>query len=112
MIAPSFKYLKNGKMEIAQDWTSGFFIVPKGFVTDLASIPRILSPLFPKVGDNLPAAVLHDWLYSKKCTEKVDRKEADIFFLNMMAKWGVKPWRRYLMYYAVRLFGWMFYKKK
>ncbi len=110
MMAPTIKYIGNQKFRVVQDWCYESYIVPKGFETDLASIPSILSPLFPKVGDNLPAAILHDFLYSAKSPYGLTRKNADLEFLKAMGQFGVKAWRRWLMYCAVRTFGWMFYK--
>lgn len=78
--------------------------VPKGFVTDFASVPRI--PLVYSAFGNTghKAAVIHDYLYSIK----YDRKEADKIFLDALKK-HEHPIRARLMYSAVRLFGWMGY---
>uniref|UniRef100_A0A6M3L846 DUF1353 domain-containing protein n=1 Tax=viral metagenome TaxID=1070528 RepID=A0A6M3L846_9ZZZZ len=38
-------------------------VVPKGFCTDLASIPRVLGFALPAVGKYDYAAVVHDYLY-------------------------------------------------
>ena len=111
MIAPAIRYSRDGKFKLVADWKVKYkdhlFIVPAGFETDLATIPRVLSPFFPRVGDNLPAAILHDYLYAEKM---FSRKMADEIFNEMMKKFGVKTWRRVMMYYAVRGFGWMFYR--
>ena len=48
--------------------------VPKGFVTDLASVPAILWSVFPKTGRYAYAAIVHDYLY---WTQAVSREEAD-----------------------------------
>ena len=37
--------------------------VPEGYVTDLASVPRLLWALFPPHGRYAKAAIIHDWLY-------------------------------------------------
>jgi len=77
--------------------------VPPGIVTDGASTPRLLWFLFPPAsGRYLEAAVLHDALYSSKV---LPRKVADDIFLEAMEELGVPPWKRYLLYWAVRLFG-------
>jgi hypothetical protein len=85
--------------------------VPKGFVTDYASIPRLALPLIPKIGRTRKAAVLHDWLYSKDCDLHISREKADKIFLDAMRILSVKKWRQYLIYCMVRLFGWLKYKK-
>jgi len=89
-------------------------IVPKGFETDLASIPRWFAPFgFTKLGRYDKAAVVHDWLYRSIASTSKDpltytmsRFLADAIFREAMMTLGVETWRRVLMYYAVRLFGW------
>lgn len=96
-------------------------IVPKGFITDYASIPRIFWPLLPPWGKYGPAAIVHDYLYTRagmtvpspedpsRMVES-DRKTADRIFLLAMAQLGVGVVKRYVMYFAVRLFGRAAYK--
>lgn len=78
--------------------------VPKGFVTDFASTPRILWSIFPPWGVWNKAAIIHDFLYQNTVAS---RFICDAIFRDAMASLGVPAWRRVLMYYAVRLFGWM-----
>jgi hypothetical protein len=92
-------------------------VVP--FRTDLASVPRFLSWLFPRYGKYTKAAVIHDYLCqsldvlapgstAKPQLDPVaepltlrDRSDADSAFLQMMTELEV-PWaRRLLMYSAV-----------
>ena len=83
-------------------------VVPPGFRTDLASIPRAVRSITPQVGKHIPAAIVHDWLY--KMGER-SRKEADKIFLAAMKHLGVYGLRRWAMYGAVRGFGWMAWGK-
>ncbi|MBM2915564.1 DUF1353 domain-containing protein, partial [Escherichia coli] len=76
--------------------------VPAGYVTDLASVPRLLWSVFPPHGRYAKAAIIHDWLYDNALRTK---KEADRIFLDAMKVLKVPAWRRSLMYFAVRLFG-------
>lgn len=76
--------------------------VPEGYVTDLASVPRLLWTLFPPHGRYAKAAIIHDWLYDNALRMKA---EADRIFLDAMTVLGVPRWRRRVMYLAVRLFG-------
>jgi hypothetical protein len=86
--------------------------VPKGFRSDFASAPRIFYSLFPPIGKHSKACFLHDFLYSKYSNEyDLSREEADKYFLQAMFIAGVSKWQRYSMYYAVRLFGKLRYKK-
>lgn len=78
--------------------------VPAGFTTDFASTPRLLHAVFPPRGPWNRAAIVHDYLYRETgCS----RFLADAIFRDAMASLGVPAWRRVLMYYAVRLFGWL-----
>ena len=82
-------------------------IVPGGFVTDFASVPRLLWPLCPPHGYSKKAAVVHDFLYTQ---DDCARVIADAVFLTALRDCGVPWWRRSLMYAAVRCFGWLFRK--
>ena len=83
-------------------------IVPKGFITDFASVPRFLWSIFPPWDKYGKAAVLHDYLYSYQIFE---RKICDRIFYEAMTVLGVPWWKRKVMYLAVRVFGESHYKK-
>lgn len=87
--------------------------VPENFITDLASVPKILWNVFEPFGKHYTrAAVIHDYLYSKDCIYKeITRAEADNIFLLIMKERGVPFWKRQLMYRAVRLFGSSHFRK-
>jgi hypothetical protein len=80
------------------------FIVPEGFVTDFASVPRL--PLaFLLTGDQAhEAAVVHDFLYSRGV---VDRATADAVFREAAVASGEPAWRATLMHWGVRMGGWI-----
>lgn len=86
-----------------------YYKVPVGFITDFASVPRIFWSILPPWGRYGKAAVLHDFLYK---TKSVSREKADRIFLEAMKVLKVPAWKRYIMYWAVRLFGWIRWKKK
>ena len=78
--------------------------IPRGFVTDLASVPRPLWFLFPPWERYGPAAVLHDYLYS--CSDNEwSQRNADLAFRAVMKALGVLPFERTCIFLAVRLFG-------
>lgn len=79
-------------------------LVPDGFLTDLASVPQALWPIFPPWERYGPAAVLHDFLYSRPESEWT-RAKADRAFLQVMRLLGVRPLERTCIYLAVRWFG-------
>ena len=76
--------------------------VPADYVTDLASVPRVLWSIFPPHGRYAKAAIVHDYLYSNALGTK---QWADSVFLEAMTVLNVPRWRRTVMYLAVRLFG-------
>lgn len=94
-------------------------VVPIGFETDMASVPRYLHAFIPKGGKWNHSAVCHDWLYHhKKMLEPaqdlgsyqpkevaITRKEADKVFLYAMEISKVRYTRRMTMYWGVRAFG-------
>ena len=83
--------------------------VPKGFVTDGASVPRVLWNIFPPWGEYARAAVVHDWLYHRQI---VSRKRSDKIFLEAMADIGCPRRVRYTMWSGVRLGGWTIWHKR
>ncbi|EFS21536.1 hypothetical protein FSBG_01033 [Fusobacterium gonidiaformans 3-1-5R] len=87
--------------------------VPKHFITDLSSIPRIFWNFYPPFGLYTLASIIHDFLYSKEGSKQVQsRKEADEIFLTIMEETGVSWYTRILFYYAVRLFGSLYFQKE
>lgn len=84
-------------------------IVPKNFIFDFASVPRLFAGFIPKVGYKYDrASCLHDWLYM---TQLHGRKECDEIFLKAMKTEKVSWWKRNIMYYAVRIGGGFVWKK-
>jgi hypothetical protein len=76
--------------------------VPRGFVTDFASIPSSLQSFIQPTGPNLLPAVVHDYLYwNQTCT----RAEADQIMLLAMIENDVPVNQRSAIYRAVRSFG-------
>ncbi len=96
--------------------------VKKGFVTDLASTPKIMWNIIAP-WDIARAAIIHDFLYKRirqyradrnsglgienQETVRIARKAADDTFLMGMkdADPSVSTWKIYSAYYAVRMFG-------
>jgi len=79
----------------------GEILVPAGFETDLASVPRLFWRIASPI-DAIEPAIIHDYL----CRNQIGtRKEADRVFVYAMADYGVAWWRRTLMYVAVRVYA-------
>lgn len=85
-------------------WQGREWVIPAGFKTDLASIPRTLQGIVTKVGKHIQPAIAHDWFYENadKPEFKITKVEADQMFLDGMKHVGVRWSKRYLMYWAVR----------
>lgn len=80
------------------------FTVPAGFVTDLASVPRLMSWLVPIAGAHDRAAILHDFC----CTQleagdlRLSAPDVDGLFRRCLRELGVPLVRRWLFYAGVR----------
>lgn len=103
------KDLMNGKFELFCEYiyqTKEYLIkVPKGFITDYASIPKLLRIIILPYGKHSGASVIHDWLYSSDCNLDISRKKADKIFLEILKEEKINFILRLLMYFAVRKFG-------
>jgi hypothetical protein len=87
------------------------YYVPKGFDTDLASIPRwfwVLLP--PQKTEFIAPAIIHDYLY--RCPNGLTRYQADNVFYNALRKEGVGIYESLIMYSGVRIGGSQFFDKK
>lgn len=77
---------------------------PRGFVTDLASIPRPLRGLLDVNGRSRLPAVIHDWLYA---AQTVTRAQADDLLRRMLLEQGMSPAAARLYWLGVRAGGWV-----
>lgn len=79
------------------------FIVPAGFVTDFASVPRWVTWLVPTLGSYTLAAILHDWLCTVGITAGiVTSRDADGIFRRVAREEGTGPVTRWLLWTGVR----------
>lgn len=85
------------------------FVVPAGFRTDLASVPRLPLVYWLCGGRANKPATLHDFLYS---TGIVPRATADAVFREAMTVVGVPTVYRWLMWAGVRAGGASHYTAK
>lgn len=92
--------------------------VPPGFVTDLASIPRLAAAIYPPDGPWVKAAIVHDFLYGTHGTgvwkghpagisrpTPYSRAEADDILREAMENRGVGLVTRNVIWSAVRAGG-------
>ena len=76
--------------------------VPADFLTDFASVPRLLWPIFQPIGRYAGAALVHDFLYARSVK---GRPWADAVFLDLMKQDGVGWITRHILWASVRVFG-------
>lgn len=134
---------KKALWEIVEDFIYqsdkyGVIIIPKGSVTDFASVPRV-PVLFLLTGSLAHrGAAIHDFLYKTHtihrpggATEDITRKQADeillecaLIDLDKPVKDNAGAWKRvkgtvhnanrvsraYMIYAGVRTFGWLYWK--
>lgn len=91
--------------------------VPAGYVTDLASIPRVVWSFYPPDGPWVKAAVVHDFLYDTQGdgrwnkargvvrARRYSRKESDDVLREGMADRGIGWWQQFVIWSSVRLGG-------
>lgn len=84
-------------------------VVPRGFQTDFATVPRWATLFMQSTGKHSRAAVLHDFLYdrgigTRAVADKVFRLQAKID--------GVPTFRRWVMWLAVRIGGGRFWRSR
>lgn len=77
--------------------------VPAGFVTDLASIPRLVQNILPNDHPTIEMpSVIHDHLYTTKTTT---REQADGVLREGMELQGASGFVRNAVYRILRMFG-------
>ncbi len=92
--------------------------VPRGMLTDLASVPRVARSVVGRVGPHLEASIVHDFLYiawqdlEGRGPRDEDREFADELMRVALEEAGVSGWQRFLIYRAVSWFGGGAYRRE
>lgn len=90
------------------------WVVPSGFVTDFASIPRVFRFLWgPASGPHKYGATLHDYAYST--VDIMTKKDADRLFKEANSAAGSNSIVNFIMHAALRvggIFAWRSNRKK
>lgn len=82
--------------------------VPRGFVTDFASVPRFPFIYWFTAGKFQAAAVIHDWFY-RTDTEDITRAAADAVLAEAMEALGYWKVRQWFVWAGVRIGGYWSY---
>ena len=120
MILPEFTYqCHNGGFKLTSDWRvvveEGAFTVPRGFITDGASIPRLLW-IIPGFGNEelgFSGPTAHDAVYQGIVGRDLGmtRRRTDRMFHTLMRSDGVGRIRAWVAWAAVRGFGWAAWRR-
>ena len=80
------------------------YVVPVGFESDGASVPRFFwRMLSPKIyGVTLAPSIEHDFLYDQKAET---RQAVDAFYRDLLIEEGYSKWKANLTYLGVRMGG-------
>lgn len=115
--------LTDGTYRLVTDWvfvlSNRVYTVPKGFSTDLASIPYPFNLIWGKDFSKPfnKAAIFHDFVhlngfsYVNKRIQKFNYWDTQVYFLKIMIELGEKPWNYLPIFLAVLLFSWVFHLK-
>lgn len=92
--------------------TEKLYCVPGGFVTDLASVPRVPFAYWSLGGRAAAAAVVHDFLFAEgiRLGLIMDMQEANAVFLEAMLETGVPEKMAYSIYFATVNYGEAFFR--
>lgn len=88
--------------------TVGVIRVPKDFVTDFGSVPRLPFVFLAAGARADEACIVHDWLYS---TQSMSRSAADDVFKEAILALGYEDALAALMWAGVRVGGWTAWKE-
>ena len=78
-------------------------VVPAGFITDFASVPRMFWPIISPIDTHANAAVIHDWMYQ---TYYAPKARCEWIFDEALGVLDVPEWKRFCMVKSVIIFGW------
>lgn len=107
MPQPVLRPTSCGRWEVVESYRFNGFTIPKGFISDLDSVPRLPFAFEVFKSRTRAAALIHDFLYSIG----YPRDLADRIFLRFMVAEGVPCRYAIPIFWAVRCFGWLAWKK-
>lgn len=88
--------------KLLEDYVTPYGNIPAGFIFDGASVPRFLWWFADPASELFEGACIHDYYY----VNAVDKKEvADHAFYQTLLNYNVRPWKAFIAYQAVKVFG-------
>lgn len=106
---PKLQNIGGKYKRVLETYYLGDWVIPEGFVTDLASIPFFLKWWYDDDDDLSAAALVHDFLYDR---QPCPRREADDIFHALLLMTGVSEIRATLCWTGVRIGGWWAWRGK
>ena len=100
-IIPPRSIFGKAKYRLEEDVTISDVVILKGFVTDGATVPRLLWWLFPPISSYFNATLVHDYLLSIG----TNRLIADRVFKRVALKSNVSKWVVNTMYASIVIYG-------
>ncbi len=107
-------YIRNGKWdginwltltEIVFIINGKRYVIPSGFVTDFASIPKFSRVTINRIGKAVMGFVIHDWLRTGE-GQLLTTAECDMALYEFMILLGEGWYTSNKIYYSLRGFGW------
>ena len=100
---PQYRLLKSIVFYVGKKGSDFPITIPKGYVTDFASLPKFILRWFKPADDRwAKAALLHDYACS---THSYSRAMCDLIFLEAMLVLGTPWWIAQMFYRSVTLFS-------
>lgn len=110
---PKYQLLKSLKVQLSN---GDVIEIPKGFIWDLSSVPRLFWWLLPPDGDFDLAYLIHDYLWLNKDNFEYSQKFTDDEMyvwakkINGTEKISLRNIDNFLRYWFVRKLGWLVWK--
>lgn len=103
--APHFIRIGERKVVLLQNWTpEGNTTVPKGFISDLGTIPKIFWWITTPE-DIKYAAIMHDYQFTLADYDLYSYKKANLNFLIHCCDWDkIANWKALLCFMGVEIF--------
>lgn len=103
---PILKPVGKYQFELVENYRYKDIVIPKGYITDGASVPRIFWSIFPpNKAEYLSAAIVHDYLTDIVIEKKsITFRSADNTFRDMLIDLNVSKIEVKVLYWSVRLY--------
>jgi hypothetical protein len=103
---PILKPVGKYQFELVENYRYRDIVIPKGYITDGASVPRIFWSIFPpNKAEYLSAAIVHDYLTDIVIEKKsITFRSVDNTFRDMLIDLNVNKIEVKVLYWSVRLY--------